>query len=84
MRWTPVCPYPRLEPERGVAALVDGAQVALFRTHDGTVYAIGNLDPVSGAAPGSSSLPRCGSCRSPTTVNCAPPHCPVWTIHPTS
>ena len=50
MRWTPVCPYPRLEPERGVAALVDGAQVALFRTHDGTVYAIGNLDPVSGAA----------------------------------
>ena len=50
MKWTPVCPYPRLEPERGVVALVDGAQVALFRTHDGAVYAIGNLDPVSGAA----------------------------------
>jgi nitrite reductase (NADH) small subunit len=25
-------------------------QVALFRTHDGTVHAIGNLDPFSGAA----------------------------------
>ena len=50
MTWTPVCPYARLEPERGVAALVGGAQVALFRTHDGEVYAIGHLDPVSGAA----------------------------------
>ena len=50
MTWTAVCPYPRLEPERGVAALVDGAQVAVFRTHDGEVFAIGNVDPVSGAA----------------------------------
>jgi nitrite reductase (NADH) small subunit len=25
-------------------------QVALFRTHDGTVHAIGNVDPFSGAA----------------------------------
>ena len=50
MKWTVVCPYPRLEPERGVAALVDGAQVALFRVYDGDVYALGNLDPISGAA----------------------------------
>ena len=50
MKWTVVCPYPRLEPERGVAALVDGAQVALFRVHDGEVHALGNLDPISGAA----------------------------------
>ncbi|MGI5180733.1 nitrite reductase small subunit NirD [Dactylosporangium sp. CA-152071] len=50
MKWTVVCPFPRLEPERGVAALVDGAQVALFRTYDGDVHAIGNLDPISGAA----------------------------------
>jgi len=49
MTWTPVCPYARLEPERGVAALVGGAQVALFRTHDGEVYAIGHLDDAAPA-----------------------------------
>jgi nitrite reductase (NADH) small subunit len=47
--WITVCPYTRLEPERGVAALVEGHQVALFRTHDGTLYAIGNRDPVADA-----------------------------------
>jgi nitrite reductase (NADH) small subunit len=47
--WTAVCRYDRLEPERGVAALVAGVQVALFRLHDGRVYAIGNQDPVAGA-----------------------------------
>ena len=50
MKWTVVCPYLRLQPERGVAALVDGAQVALCRVYDGDVYALGNLDPISGAA----------------------------------
>lgn len=48
-QWTVVCPYPRLEPERGVAALVGGVQVAIFRTHDGVLYAIGNRDPIAGA-----------------------------------
>jgi nitrite reductase (NADH) small subunit len=48
-RWTAVCPLSRLEPERGVAVLVDGAQVAVFRTHDGALYAIGHRDPISGA-----------------------------------
>lgn len=47
--WVPVCAYDVLLPERGVAALVDGAQVALFRTHHGAVYAISNRDPYSGA-----------------------------------
>lgn len=47
--WRAVCPYSRLEPERGVAALVDGVQVAVFRLYDGRVYAIGNRDPVAGA-----------------------------------
>ncbi|MEV0153659.1 nitrite reductase small subunit NirD [Micromonospora sp. NPDC050686] len=46
--WTPVCPLDRLDPDRGVAALVDGVQVALFRT-GGELYAIDNLDPVGGA-----------------------------------
>jgi nitrite reductase (NADH) small subunit len=49
VNWTPVCPYARLEPERGVAALVHGTQIALFRTHDGQLYAIDNLDPFSRA-----------------------------------
>lgn len=44
-----VCRYADLLPERGVAALVDGRQVALFRTHDGEVFALDNRDPFSGA-----------------------------------
>jgi nitrite reductase (NADH) small subunit len=44
-----VCHYADLEPERGVAALVDGVQVAVFRLADGTVLAVGHHDPFSGA-----------------------------------
>jgi nitrite reductase (NADH) small subunit len=50
MTWVTVCPYHRLEPERGVAALVGGAAVAVFRLHDGSVCAIGNVDPFTGAS----------------------------------
>lgn len=46
---TVVCSYDVLLPERGVAALVGEVQIALFRTHDGSVFAIGNQDPFSGA-----------------------------------
>ena len=49
MTWAPVCHYDDLQPERGVAALVSGEQVALFRTFDGSLYAIGNQDPFTGA-----------------------------------
>jgi len=48
-QWLAVCPFDRLRPERGVAALIDGVQVALFRTHDGAVHALDNRDPFSGA-----------------------------------
>lgn len=48
--WTIVCPFDRLQSERGVAALLGEVQVALVRTRDDTVYAIGNIDPFSGAA----------------------------------
>ncbi|WP_308250720.1 nitrite reductase small subunit NirD [Nonomuraea rhizosphaerae] len=44
-----MCRYQALLPERGVCALVDGRQVAVFRTYDGALHAIGNLDPFSGA-----------------------------------
>jgi nitrite reductase (NADH) small subunit len=48
--WTSICEYDLLLPERGVAALVDGVAVALFRTFDGTLYALDNVDPCSGAS----------------------------------
>jgi nitrite reductase (NADH) small subunit len=48
--WQEVCRYRELVPERAVAALVAGRQVALVRTHDGVVRAVDNVDPFSGAA----------------------------------
>lgn len=44
-----VCTLEQLTPELGVAAMVAGEQVALFRLADGAVYAVQNLDPFSGA-----------------------------------
>ncbi|MGH9155838.1 MAG: nitrite reductase small subunit NirD [Acidimicrobiales bacterium] len=45
-----MCSLDLLIPDRGVAALVGGRQVALFRTSpDGALYALGNRDPFSGA-----------------------------------
>ena len=46
----PVCLLDDIEVEGGVAALVAGAAVAIFRTHDGNVYAISNYDPVACAS----------------------------------
>jgi nitrite reductase (NADH) small subunit len=48
--WTPVCRWEELLPERGVAALVGSVQVALFRTFDGQLHAISNIDPFTGAS----------------------------------
>jgi nitrite reductase (NADH) small subunit len=48
--WTPVCKYTELEPGRGVAALVGGEAVAVFRLGDGSLYAVGNTDPFCGAS----------------------------------
>jgi len=54
LHWETVCLLDRLMPERGAAALLaaggEPVQVALFRMADGTVYAIGNVDPFSKAA----------------------------------
>jgi nitrite reductase (NADH) small subunit len=49
-RWAAVCRLEDLMPERGAAALFGDLQVAVFRLTDGTVRAIGNRDPVSGAS----------------------------------
>jgi nitrite reductase (NADH) small subunit len=49
--WTSACERGALQPERGVAVLLpDGTQVALFLCADGSLHALGNVDPFSGAA----------------------------------
>jgi len=46
--WTTACAYDHLIPGRGVGVLLDdGTQAAQF---DGSVYAVGNVDPFSRAA----------------------------------
>jgi nitrite reductase (NADH) small subunit len=47
--WAVVCRFSDLTPERGVAALIDGRQVALFLLHDGSVHAVDHRDPFTGA-----------------------------------
>lgn len=46
--WVSVCAYDALAVEVGVAALVKGRQVALFKLADGSLRAVGNRDPISG------------------------------------
>ena len=48
-RWTDVGPVAALTPDRGTAVLVDGHQIALFLLRDGSVHALDNHDPISGA-----------------------------------
>jgi nitrite reductase (NADH) small subunit len=47
--WNPVCRAADLRPGLGVAAILDGRQIALFRAADDSLYAVGNRDPRSGA-----------------------------------
>jgi nitrite reductase (NADH) small subunit len=47
--WTDVCPVTDLTPERGVAALLGGEQIAIFLLQTGEVLAVGNHDPISDA-----------------------------------
>ncbi|MDQ2638082.1 MAG: nitrite reductase small subunit NirD [Actinomycetota bacterium] len=49
--WTTACRYDFLIPNRGVGVLLnDGMQAALFRLDDGSLHAVGNIDPFCGAA----------------------------------
>ena len=45
IEWQPVCQLVELEIERGVAALVHGQAVAIFRVDETTVHALANHDP---------------------------------------
>ena len=51
-QWTPICALDRIVPDTGVAALLNGRQVAVFRVggNDPRVFAIDNYDPNSDAA----------------------------------
>src|SRR5689334_22240352 len=47
--WVDVCALEDVLPGTGVAALIEGEQVALLRARDGRLYAISNFDPFSKA-----------------------------------
>lgn len=50
LTWQDVCAYEELVPDRGVCALVDGQQVAVFRVSPtDELFALSNHDPFSGA-----------------------------------
>ncbi|QIX25663.1 nitrite reductase small subunit NirD [Nocardioides sp. JQ2195] len=48
--WESICPFEVLEVERGATVLAHGRAVAIFRTHDDRLFALGNHDPFSGAS----------------------------------
>ena len=48
--WQPVCRIVELAVERGATALVHGQAIAIFRTQDDQVYALGNHDPFAKAS----------------------------------
>ncbi|MFC7340396.1 nitrite reductase small subunit NirD [Saccharopolyspora griseoalba] len=50
MTWQQICALDQLVPECGVPALVGEQPVALFRTHDDRLFAVGNIDPFCGAS----------------------------------
>jgi NAD(P)H-dependent nitrite reductase small subunit len=47
---TTICPLERIARESGVAALVAGEAVAVFRTYDDQVFALSNFDPFGRAS----------------------------------
>jgi nitrite reductase (NADH) small subunit len=46
--WTDVCDVSRLTAGRGICALINETQIAIFRIPTGAVVAVGNHDPFSG------------------------------------
>lgn len=47
-----MCRIAELEADRGVTALVHGQAIAIFRTHDDEVFALGNHDPFARSSSG--------------------------------
>lgn len=50
LHWQAICGMDEIFPNTGVAARVQGAQIAVFRLKDDRVFAISNYDPNSSAA----------------------------------
>jgi nitrite reductase (NADH) small subunit len=49
VEWHEICPIDYVVPGTGVAALVQGEQIAIIRTCDGLLAALSNFDPFSDA-----------------------------------
>jgi len=49
-RWEVVCATSEVTLDRGVTALIDGAEVAIFLLGNGDLFAIDDRDPFSGAS----------------------------------
>jgi nitrite reductase (NADH) small subunit len=49
IEWRDVCAIDDVHPGTGVAALIDGEQIAIVRTRDGRCAALSNFDPFSNA-----------------------------------
>jgi nitrite reductase (NADH) small subunit len=47
--WSDICALAQIPRAGGVNALVNGEQVAVFRAHDGQIFAVSNFDPFSKA-----------------------------------
>jgi NAD(P)H-dependent nitrite reductase small subunit len=50
--WSPVCRLADIIPDSGVAALLDGRQIAVFRVRDASgehLFALDNRDPATGS-----------------------------------
>ena len=48
--WVDICALERLSADRGVATLIDGRPIAVFRRLTGDLHAIDNIDPISRAS----------------------------------
>ncbi|GGF52061.1 nitrite reductase small subunit [Marmoricola endophyticus] len=66
--WVAVCRYEDLDAEHGVAVLVHGRGVAVFRSAEGRVLAVANRDPFSRASALSRGL--VGTSGGVTYVSC--------------
>lgn len=71
--WQPVCRIAELQVDRGVTALVHGQAIAIFRTSDDHIYALGNHDPFARHAIGGISKGIVGR-RGETPFVASPAH----------
>lgn len=70
-----MCRMVELEVDRGATALVHGQAIAIFRTSDDTVYALGNHDPFAPQPGGIGGIARgIVGCRGDAPFVASPAH----------